>query len=254
MEERGTKENLVGLKAIKKYLPGLFIILQSIYYRGLYILEYHILGTKATELGWRFRRIKNLEAVPGNHQHRHFMVHTLEKLMPFTSVLEVGCGTGANLITIGRSFPDVDLHGLDINRRAVSAAKIALLAENLGDKNISFGRADELRAYTNRSVDLVVTDACLMYVGPDKIGKTLAELTRVARLAVVCMEWDCEGAVTSGRSSLWHYGHWAHHYSELLRFNQRVDSVAVSRLPEGLWGQGGGWSKFGSIIVVELRP
>jgi S-adenosylmethionine-diacylgycerolhomoserine-N-methlytransferase len=38
------------------------------------------------------------------------------------SVLEIGCGTGRNLVEVGRLYPDADLYGIDISREMLTTA------------------------------------------------------------------------------------------------------------------------------------
>ncbi|MEP5367191.1 class I SAM-dependent methyltransferase, partial [Parvibaculum sp.] len=71
------------------------------YQRHIYDLtrRYYLLG--------RDRLIDDLNAVPG------------------TTVLEVGCGTGRNLIRAARLFPGARLHGMDISEEMLETAKAA---------------------------------------------------------------------------------------------------------------------------------
>ena len=48
---------------------------------------------------------------------------------PGMRVLEVACGTGRNLAKVGRAWPGVRLHGLDISSEMLKSARAALGAE-----------------------------------------------------------------------------------------------------------------------------
>jgi S-adenosylmethionine-diacylgycerolhomoserine-N-methlytransferase len=59
------------------------------------------------------------------------------KCAPGARVLEIGCGTGRNLAQIGRRWPGVELHGLDISHEMLATAR-----ERLGtDAKLSLGDA-----------------------------------------------------------------------------------------------------------------
>ncbi|MBO0768001.1 MAG: class I SAM-dependent methyltransferase [Solirubrobacterales bacterium] len=47
-------------------------------------------------------------------------------LEPGTRLLEIGCGVGAVLAELGRAFPGVQLHGVDIEPRRIETARVRL--------------------------------------------------------------------------------------------------------------------------------
>jgi S-adenosylmethionine-diacylgycerolhomoserine-N-methlytransferase len=44
---------------------------------------------------------------------------------PGESVLEIGCGTGRNLVKLARAYPEARLHGLDVSREMLASASLA---------------------------------------------------------------------------------------------------------------------------------
>jgi S-adenosylmethionine-diacylgycerolhomoserine-N-methlytransferase len=60
---------------------------------------------------------------------------------PGGSVLEVGCGTGRNLIVTGRRFPTARLFGLDISAEMLETARRTIAEYEMGER-ISLSRAD----------------------------------------------------------------------------------------------------------------
>jgi S-adenosylmethionine-diacylgycerolhomoserine-N-methlytransferase len=50
------------------------------------------------------------------------------------TVLEVGCGTGRNLIAVARRFPDALLFGLDISEEMLTTARAKVAAAGLSDR------------------------------------------------------------------------------------------------------------------------
>jgi S-adenosylmethionine-diacylgycerolhomoserine-N-methlytransferase len=50
------------------------------------------------------------------------------------TVLEVGCGTGRNLIAVARRYPTARLYGLDISEEMLATAREKVAAAGLGDR------------------------------------------------------------------------------------------------------------------------
>ncbi len=50
------------------------------------------------------------------------------------AVLEIGCGTGRNLIKAARAYPDARLFGLDVSREMLDTAKTAIRRAGLADR------------------------------------------------------------------------------------------------------------------------
>jgi len=76
---------------------------------GVYRLQRHIYDvTRKYYLFGRDRLIERLDAKPGS------------------AVLELACGTGRNLVQIGKRWPGVSLHGLDISSEMLKSASARL--------------------------------------------------------------------------------------------------------------------------------
>ena len=57
------------------------------------------------------------------------------------SVLEMGCGTGRNLITVARAYPKAALYGFDISEEMLKTARAAVKRAGLADR-IQLARGD----------------------------------------------------------------------------------------------------------------
>lgn len=91
---------------------------------GIYRTQRHFYDlTRKYYLLGRDRLIETLEAEEG---HR---------------VLEVGCGTGRNLVRAARRWPGADCHGLDISAAMLEKARAAVLRSGL-DRRIHLTEAD----------------------------------------------------------------------------------------------------------------
>ena len=186
-----------------------------------------LLDERATEEWWRTRKIDWVEAYwTPEHCHRGQLMDVLNAL-EFDSVLELGCGAGANL----SNLKDKYIAGIDINVDAIDTAK-RMLPHGM----FKVGMAEDLD-YPDKVIDLILTDACLIYVPPEKIKATVKEMLRVARKYIVCCEWDNDKNIFDG--------HWVYSYSKLFR-DYEIKKTKIEN-----WA--GGWAKYGQIIVVEVK-
>jgi len=147
--------------------------------------------------------------------------------LQFDSVLEVGCGAGKNLDKIHKEF-GVNVQGTDINADAVKETIRHLIWAKVG--------MVESIDYPDKSVDLLLTDACLIYVPLEKIQIAVNEMLRVARKYLVLCEWSGEDKFD---------GHWIYDYKRLFK-NYETKFTKIT-------GWGGNWAKYGQIIVVEIK-
>ena len=90
-------------------------------------------------------------------------------------VLEIGCGTGNNLVFFAEN--GWDTYGIDINKKAIGYAHKLLKSKNLKAK-ITIGNVEEL-PYKNREFDLVLDRACLQHNRINSIKKIIKEVERV---------------------------------------------------------------------------
>lgn len=181
---------------------------------------------RATELYWKHRQIDWNKAYFIEHTHRDQLIKVLRGLQ-FDSVLEVGCGAGKNLDKIHKEF-GVNVQGTDINADAVKETIRHLIWAKVG--------MVESIDYPDKSVDLLLTDACLIYVPLEKIQIAVNEMLRVARKYLVLCEWSGEDKFD---------GHWIYDYKRLFK-NYETKFTKIT-------GWGGNWAKYGQIIVVEIK-
>jgi SAM-dependent methyltransferase len=211
-------------------------------------LERGIVGTRLQEWVWRTRHLYRRNWAEGyldtvEHPHRAQIVEAVADFAPIDSILEIGCASGANLVRLRARFTEVRLLGIDINRRAIATADSHFGRQ--GDSNVSFsvGRADHLDL-PDASVDVVLTDAVLMFVAPDRIGKVLNEMCRVARKGLVLIDYHCPGADNGHFKG----GRWVYDLVALLRRQLPIAEIKISKSNFS----GGAWDQFGTLIEVRL--
>lgn len=122
-----------------------------------------------------------------NHPHRQ-VIKNLLLGMPWMSLMEIGCGAGANLaqIAVGIQNRKFQLGGTDINAEAIEVAK------NNGffkDGNFLVCPNDDVMM-SDKSTDVVLSDMSLIYMDQRKIHKTLKEFKRIGRNWLVMCEFD----------------------------------------------------------------
>src|SRR3990167_707145 len=163
------------------------------------------------------------------HPHRQLILDELKKLEPFAGVLEVGCDIGQNLYLVGINYPETQLAGVDVNARAIESAQVVL------PKAIfKIGNATEL-PFEDKSFDVLIYDAVLMYV--KDIDKALSEAQRVARKAIIIVDWESKKGKLIGHSI-------ARNYPEILK-------IEGLKLTEMQWPNEK-WIKYGRLYVYRL--
>lgn len=191
------------------------------------------------EKDWKYEKQKDwikgyIQSV--DHPHRALIIEALVKLAPFESVLEVGSNCGPNLFLVHKNFPDAKLAGIDLNAEAIEEGK-----KLVPDADLRTGSMAEL-PWGDKSFDVCLSDAALLYVSPETIDHVMAELDRITKKAIVLVErFDSSpsGAVR---------GHvWGRDYPVLL---ERLGfAVEQTKLDENTWPGSFNWQKFGYLFV-----
>lgn len=191
---------------------------------------------------WQNRQInweQDYLLAPGalNHPHRQMIIDTLSR-MHWRSVLEVGMGAGANLVLIRKQWPEAEVGGIDINRDAVITAGKYV-------KNIRYCDVGDPRDIflSDRSVDVVISDACLIYMGRWQIKKALKDMMRVARGHLLLCELHSETKIRGSRYNI-------HNYKKLLEDLDCYD-IQLQKIPKEVW-PGTPWEQWGYIITCTF--
>ncbi len=107
------------------------------------------------------------------------------------AILEIGCGTGRNLIHIARAYPGTDLFGLDISEEMLKTARATIRRAGLADR-ITLAQAvaagfDGGAVFGRARFDRVVMSYTLSMIPPWQaaIGQGLAHLAPGGRLMAV---------------------------------------------------------------------
>ena len=168
------------------------------------------------------------------HCHRNQLIKELSKLK-FNSLLEIGCNVGANIARIRKFLPDDKIAGIDINEDAINFAKEKLPAVNWEVEDILEGLP-----FLNNSYDIVLADAVLMYIGPEKIDFVLDEINRVAKKYIVLVDWGSDSEDIKDF-------HWVRNYEKLLEYRGfKVNKIKITKWPT----KSGNWERNGKLFVA----
>lgn len=177
-----------------------------------------------------------------NHPHRLLLVEVLKHLN-WMSLLEVGCGAGANLVKIVQMLPGRQVGGVDINPDAIAFAETqftgALLKVNPADDII----------LSDQATDVILSDMFMIYVTPSRMKKHLDEFKRLARHHVVFCEFHSE-SWWERLVVKWKEGYNVYNWPKLLEKNGYYD-VQMYKLPKESWPESNLQQKYGYIIVAR---
>lgn len=202
-------------------------------------------STKKWKQWWETRKINWQESYLStwNHPHRYLISGILKEL-GWMSLFEIGCGAGANLVNIVKSFPGktLQLGGSDINPDAIQVAtgilKGAVLKVGSGDDVI----------LSDDSVDIVLTDRMLIYVGPGKIDSYIKEIRRIARNYIILCEFHSPSLYDRIKIKI-SSGYNAYNYKTLLDKYGFYDIMAYKIPPEAWPGD-----TYPSYLIVAKVP
>lgn len=102
---------------------------------------------------------------------------------PIRSVLEVGCGQGANLAPICRRLDPADVWGIDVSTLAVERARV-----NAPGANVVLSRARQL-PFRDRFVDLTFTVGALIHQPEESLAGVIDEIVRCSGRFVLWAEY-----------------------------------------------------------------
>jgi len=153
------------------------------------------LGTnKSDELSWKFRHFfdKNwaksyVSDVAIKHPHRKLLVDEISKLYPFKKVLEIGSASGANLYLLAKKFSEAKFYGVDVSYNAINEGKKFFEKKNIKNVFLKNLTASQLESFEDKSMDIVFSDASIIYVGKDKINKVFEEIFRITKKLLFCV-------------------------------------------------------------------
>lgn len=151
------------------------------------------------------------------------------------SILEVGAGSGANLLALNtfRNPEHVDLLALDAvepNAKAAENIKKALPKTEVYDLN-----ALDLSSIKGNGYDMVFTSGVLIHIHPDNLIKVMRNIFRISKRFVVCIEYfspECREIPYRGETGAL----WANDFGSLYLDNFSLRLVSCGFLGKRITG------------------
>jgi SAM-dependent methyltransferase len=218
-----------------------------------------LFGTRVDEAIWKQRSHSHVRKGLENVllPHRVWLVDKILSHLEITSqenevqvhpsVLEIGCGCGANLEVIARRAPLLRLVGVDISPASIAVGRERFAELGLGGITLIEGQADNLSAFADASIDVVFTDAMLLYIAPDKIYICIEEMRRIARRAIIFLEMHLDGI---GSDGFYTRDGFVRDYRELCK--QLSNDIKLTHMPTEK-RPAGRWPNYGTLFEVTLQ-
>lgn len=259
----------ITLKSFIKRIPWLYQPLKKIYWQ-FQALKHYIGGTTIHEHYWANRHKHSgndwgisyanqnqkewLESYwqSKNHPHRYFLIQHLSRYAPIKNILEIGCNCGPNLYLLAKKFPQATIQGIDINHLAVEFGRQHFKKLGINNVQLEIGQANQLDKFSDKSFDIIMTDAVLIYIAPDKIKKVIQEMLRVSKKALVFLEQHQKFSRKDERGlGVYQLGLWQRNYRRLLGQFLPQEKIKLTKLPPKLWPDKN-WSQAGYVIEALL--
>ena len=202
--------------------------------------------TNAHKKYWKERKIDWNQAYLStwNHPHRELIIGAL-KSFPWVSLWEVGCGPGANLVRITK---DPEIKGKQLGGSDINADAIALANKTFNGGKFHVESSEDM-LLSDSAVDVVLSDASLIYIDPTKIQKVLKEMVRISRNHILLCEFH--GNSPWERLKLWwETGYFAYNYDKELE-KAGCFQITKFKIPKEYW-PGTPWEEWGYIIIARI--
>ena len=175
------------------------------------------------------------------HSHRKLVVDAIQELMPAHSLLEVGCNSGPNLKRVSKVYPKMELAGMDVNKEAIELGRVCIPNIDLQVGDIR----DDLVKFENKSFDVVLSDAVLIYTKPKNIEDIAKHFVRIAKKGIVLIEYFSDSVLGEIKNS-----HWARDYSQIFT-TIGAKEVKKKKIPFKDW-EDSAWSSIGYVFIIRL--
>ena len=195
---------------------------------------------------WRNRKIDWKQAYWNlDHPHRELIIKALKRIN-FGSIIEVGCGAGANLGNIIKNFKGVQVGGIDINQDAINTA-LELFG---GDAEVLEVSDISHIFLSDKSADVILSDMALIYIDPLRINKAIEEIKRVARTNVLLLEFHHTNWFKRLALRLLS-GYNSYNWKKLLEKHGFMD-IEMYKLTEKDWPGGNPQKEFAWLISAKI--
>jgi ubiquinone/menaquinone biosynthesis C-methylase UbiE len=182
------------------------------------------------------------------HPHRELIIKALKRIK-FGSIIEVGCGAGANLGKILQNFKGagVAVGGIDISKDAIDTA-LEIFGNDAEVLEVS--SIDKI-FLSDKSSDVILSDMALIYISPWDINKAVKEIKRVARSYIVFVEFHHKSWFKRLALRLLS-GYNSYDYEKLLK-KHGFYNIEFYKLTEKDWPGGQPQKDFACLITAKTQ-
>ena len=224
--------------------PSFYQGLQSVYYGLRKVGEKGPLGGVFNRVGWIVKHAvgsrEGYDQASAALPHRPHIIDHVTSFGPPDSILEIGCGYGANLVNLSEHLSEIRIAGVDVSAAAIAGAQSF---HSLSGADLRVHDLGKPLPFADYSFDVVLSDAVLMFFSDRRLPVLLKELLRVSRRGVVLHEYDAEGQ----GGSLYVEGRWLHDFRHECASAAPDAIVEVFDTPFA----GGLWSSHGKFLLVR---
>ena len=201
-------------------------------------------STKRWVRWWSRRKINWREHYMNpEHPHRRLIIEVLNSF-PWFSLIELGCGAGANLVNVVKYLSGRQVGGVDINPDAIEFCN-----KHFTSGLFKVASADNV-LLSDKMADVLLVDMLYIYISPFKIKKYLKELKRLTRTYVVLCELH-DQSLWNRLALKWNEGLNAYDWEKLLAKHGFYDIMVFKISPEG-WPDSTLQQRFGHIVVAKV--
>lgn len=172
---------------------------------------------------------------------------------PFSLALEVGCSEGWQLLKLAKLLPETKFIGVDRDLKSLGVLENKIDLDKIENVLVHPSDVDQLSEFKSKSVDIVFSSACLLYVDSLAIKDVLANMCRIARKAVILLEQHKAGADTTSEHTYIKCGlgrgYWLHDYEKIASKVEHVTDIRLKPVRHPVWVHEQ-WEQFASIIEI----
>ncbi len=207
-----------------------------------YTTKQHADWWKNRKIDWKTQYLDTY-----NHPHRKAILYFLNQIK-WNNLIEVGCGSGPNLVNIVNTFPGKYLAGVDVNKDALDLAKQVFIRTN-PSLHFSQSPVDDI-LISDKNTEVLLSDMVYIYVGPRKIKKCIQEMKRLTRDYVLL----CEFSHTNWFKRMWLFftmGYHSYNWKSILKKNDFYD-ILEYRITKDDWPDSPLHQEFATIILAKV--
>jgi ubiquinone/menaquinone biosynthesis C-methylase UbiE len=144
---------------------------------------------------------------------------------------------------LAKKFPKVSFYGIDVSSSAIKEGKKFFLKNEIKNVFLQNISANQLKIFKDKSIDVIFSDASMIYINKTQIDKVLKEMFRIAKKSIILCEQHTEDFPFYNTK-------WIHNYKAVVERIIPKSRMNFIKISENIWA--GDWEKYGYIIKIVL--